>query len=116
MLICAVLLTTSGELSLKHGMNQVGVLSFKPNEFIGSIIRTFTNPFVLVGFALVFLASILWLGVISRVELSFAYPMLSLGYVVTVFGSWILFGENVTLTRLAGVFIVITGVYVISRS
>ncbi len=112
LLLIAVSITVTGELSLKHGMNRVGVFDFSLTAFW----RTFTNPFVLLGFALVFLGSLFWLGVISRVPLSYAYPLLSLGYVLTVLASRILLGETVPLRRWLGVLVIVVGVILVAGS
>jgi multidrug transporter EmrE-like cation transporter len=47
---------------------------------------------------------------------SVAYPMLSIGYVVNAIAAWYLFGEAVTLTRLAGIGIIVLGVFIVARS
>jgi multidrug transporter EmrE-like cation transporter len=116
LLLIAISMSTTGELMLKTGMNRVGVLHLTVDQFIPTLIRAFTNPFVLVGFALIFGGSIFWLAVISRVELSWAYPMLSLGYVLVVLLSWLFLNESVTPLRLIGVAIICLGVFVVSRS
>lgn len=115
-LAVAISLTVSGELLLKYGMNQHGVFGLSAGSIIPSLIRIFTNPFILAGFALIFSGSVFWLSVISRVELSYAYPMLSLGYVLTVVASWFLFSEQVTPIRIGGLVIICLGVFVVSRS
>lgn len=116
LLLIAVLLSVSGELFLKHGMNRVGFLSLQLAELFPGLWRTFTTPAIIGGFALVFAGSIFWLAVLSRVELSWAYPMLSLGYVIGVVASWLLLGEQFNLFRLVGVLVVCTGVFIIARS
>jgi len=116
LLLIGILFSVSGELMLKHGMNKVGTLSLNPTLFISSLVRTFTTPYVLAGFALVFCGSIFWLAVISRIQLSIAYPMLSLSYVIALLASWRLFGEQPTATKLVGVVIIVLGVVVISRA
>jgi len=116
LLLIAVLLSVSGELFLKHGMNRVGLLSLQLAEFFPGLWRTFTTPAILAGFALVFAGSIFWLALLSRVELSWAYPMLSLGYVIGVIAAWLFLGEQFNLLRLAGVLVVVSGVFIIARS
>jgi multidrug transporter EmrE-like cation transporter len=59
---------------------------------------------------------VVWIMALSRVEVSIAYPMLSIGYVVNALAAWYLFGEAVTLTRLAGIGVIIIGVYLVARS
>lgn len=116
LLLCAVSLSAGAELVLKHGMTQVGVLSFSPSEFLPSLWRTFTNLTVLAGFSLSFAASIFWISVLSRVPLSYAYPMLSLSYAVVVFLSWLIFKEDVSTLRIVGVAVVCLGVLLVSQS
>ena len=115
-LIVGLCFSVAGELMLKTGMNKVGVLSLHPDNLLVGLWRTFTNPLVLVGFVSVFLASIFWLSVISRIPLSLAYPMMSLSYVVVVAASALLLREQITPTRVLGVAIIIAGVYVVYRS
>ena len=116
LLVVAILFSVSGELLLKDGMNKVGTLSFRPSLFLPTLWRAFTTPQIIIGFILAFAASIFWLAVISRVQLSYAYPMLSLSYVVVLFASWLLLGESFSFTRLVGVFIICSGVFVVFRS
>lgn len=115
-LIIAVLFSVTGELLLKHGMNQVGFFSLQPGQFFSTLPRVFASPFILLGFGSIFTGSIFWLSVISRVPLSYAYPMLSTSYILVVLASWIFFGEHITLTRIAGVAVIIAGVAVVFRS
>ncbi len=112
----AISLSVTGELLLKHGMNKVGVLSFQPDLLIPTMIRVFTTPFVLAGFAFFFGGSIFWLSVISRLPLSYAYPMLSSSYILVVLASWLILGEAINVTRIVGVFIIMGGVAVVFRS
>ena len=74
------------------------------------------NPLVIGGFALYGLSSVLWLILLTRVELSWAYPMLAMGYIAVVFLSRIFFQEAVTATRFAGTVVVAVGVWLISRT
>lgn len=116
LLLVAIGFTVCGELLLKAGMNQVGVLSLQPDRIVPSLVRVFTTPVIVGGFALIFTGSIFWLAVISRIPLSVAYPMLSMSYVLGVAGAWLFLGEAVTVQRLVGVAIICTGVVVVTRS
>ncbi|MCB0215998.1 MAG: hypothetical protein KDH92_05140 [Chloroflexi bacterium] len=112
LLIAAIGINLSGETVLKHGMNQLGELHFTP----ASLLRAFTTPGIILGFALVFGASVFWLKVISREPLSWAYPMLALGYLPLMISSREVLGEEITPQRLVGVLIVIAGVVLVFRS
>lgn len=115
-LLVAVSFSVTGELLLKHGMNNVGFFSLQPQLLLSGLVRTFTNPFVLSGFTCVFLGSIFWLSVLSRLPLSLAYPLLSVSYVLVVLSAWLLLKESISVDRMIGVFIIISGVVVVYRS
>jgi multidrug transporter EmrE-like cation transporter len=74
------------------------------------------NLFVLSGLFLYVVSVAVWLLVLSRVEVSFAYPLLSAGYIVNAVAGRYLFQENLSLTRIAGILIIIAGVYFVARS
>lgn len=57
-----------------------------------------------------------WVIGLSRVDVSIAYPMLSLGYVVNAFAAWYLFGEVLSVQKLVGIGIILVGVFVLARS
>ena len=114
LLLIAILFTVTGELFLKHGMNRVGVIqlsNFLP--IMGRILRT---PAVLVGFGSIGVGAVFWLAVISRVDLSYAYPMLAIGYVLVLLFSSIFLKEDISLLRWSGALVICVGVYLISRS
>ena len=114
LLITASVLTITGEVLLKLGMNavsqRVGAFSLAPDV----LWTTFTDWRVILGFGLVFGGSLFWLGVISRVNLSFAYPLLALNYVLILIPSRFLLGETITPLKLLGAVIVVIGVIIIT--
>ncbi len=110
LLIVAISLTVTGELLLKAGVDRVG--EFSPD--LNVLVRTFTEWRVLLGFALIFSGSLFWLGVISRADFSFAYPLLALSYVVSLIPARFVLGENVTLNRVVGALIIVAGVIVVT--
>jgi len=59
---------------------------------------------------------VFWILALSRVDVSIAYPMLSIGYIVTAMAGWLLFAESLSVTRVAGIFIIIAGVWLVARS
>ncbi len=116
LLLFAISLSVPGEFLLKLGMNQVGMPSLTPRGFVSGLLRAFSNPRILAGFALIFCGSLIWLAVLSRVDLSWAYPMLSLGYLFVVLTSWFFLGETFSLLRVMGTVFVCLGVLLIFRS
>ncbi|MBU0580678.1 MAG: EamA family transporter [Candidatus Margulisbacteria bacterium] len=115
LVLVPVFIGVVGQLFLKQGMLQIGEFSLR-SGLVAQFVKIFINPNVLVGFFFYFLSSILWLIVLSRIELSFAYPLLSVGYILILVASWFFFKENVNLIRWSGVIVICFGVYLISRS
>jgi drug/metabolite transporter (DMT)-like permease len=110
LLFVAILLSVTGELLLKHGVNQLGILELHPDNLIPVLIRVFTNLFVLLGFIFLFSGAIFWLSMISRVPLSYAYPMLSTSYILVIGASWLFLGEPITPVQIIGVLVIMLGV------
>lgn len=115
LLLIAMCLTVTGELLLKAGMNRHGELSISLSTLVPTAIKLFTNPFVLGGFVFVFSGALFWLAVLSRWDLSLAYPLLSISYIIGMAASVLFLGEKVTLIRALGVLVIIAGVFLISR-
>ena len=120
LLLVGIGLSVTGELLLKQGMNrfreQFGVLDLSLATLIPTLVRVFTQPAVLLGFIFVFGASIFWLAVLSRVHLSFAYPLLAFGYVVTALLARLLFNEPISATRWTGILVICLGVVLVART
>ena len=117
LVLVPVLIGVVGQLLLKKGMSVVGQFDFADaGQIIPQFYRAFTNPYVFAGFVFYFLSSLFWMIVLSRVELSVAYPMLSLGYVFVLVASFFLFSEAVSPVRWLGVLVILLGVTLISRS
>ena len=116
MILFSIVMGVIGQICLKQGMINIGRFTSNVNNTINLLQRALSNPVVITGFLCYGISALSWLIVLSRVELSYAYPMVSLGYVLVVLLSWIIFKENVTLLRLIGVVIVCFGVFLIARS
>jgi multidrug transporter EmrE-like cation transporter len=116
LLFFCVALGVVGQLSLKHGMSTVGEIKLDISSIPSMLLRSFGNPYVLLGYVLYGISSLSWLIVISRVELSLAYPMIAIGYVLVVFLSWLIFSEHVTTLRVIGTLVICFGVFLMSRT
>lgn len=106
----------AGQLLLKRGMSLMGPITLHWKGLPSVLLGIATNPFVVAGLIVYALSTVFWLTALSRVDLSLAYPFLSLGYVIMLFASWQLFDETVNLTRVLGTIVVVIGVVLISRS
>ena len=116
-LLPAMLLSTTGELFLKRGMNEIGALDLAAlDTIVPTIVKILTNPNIWIGFMGFGFGSFFWLSVISRVPLSLAYPMLGLMYVIIVVESWIFLGEGLHPMRVLGSIVVGIGVAIVGLS
>lgn len=109
-----VLLTVFGQILLKKGVTEVGrINSF--SELMQKLGQVIFNPYVLSGMAIYGFTTFVWLVILSRVKLSIAYPMLSLGYVLTIPFSWLFFKESIPRVRIIGAIIICIGVYLVAQ-
>lgn len=113
--IC-VILNVISQLLLKTGMNGVGHFDINVSNLFAVVYKVLFNPNIIFGLFLFGLSFALWLIVLSRMEVSLAYPLLSIGYIVTPFVSYFVFNEALSFSRVLGIFIIIIGVYIVSRS
>ena len=116
-LIPAMLFSTTGELFLKKGMNEIGTFDFAAVSAIApTLLKIAANPYIWIGMIGFVGGSVFWLSVISRAPLSLAYPMLSLSYVIVVIESWIFLNEGLHPLRVIGSLVIILGVVLVSLS
>ncbi|MCS6765614.1 MAG: SMR family transporter [Candidatus Protistobacter heckmanni] len=115
-ILTGVLLNAVAQLLLKAGTNAVGAIEIGRSELWPTAFKLATQPSIIGGLACYGVSLIVWIIGLSRVDVSVAYPLLSLGYVVNAFFAWYLFGEAMSLQRLAGIGIILVGVYVLARS
>jgi len=111
-----VLLNAAAQLLLKAGTNAVGSFAYSADNLFPVGWKLATQPFIAAGLACYVVSVVVWILALSRTEVSVAYPMLSIGYVLNALAAWYLFGEAVTPQRLAGIGIIILGVFVVARS
>lgn len=106
-----------GQIALKTGMTAVGHIGgAQLNAIVPTIVRVITTPLVLVGLGCYGLGAAAWLIVLSRVDLSVAYPFLALNFVLITIASRFILGESVPGLRWVGVLVICLGVIIVSRS
>lgn len=115
MIFACVLIGTAGQLLLKWGMNTIGAFTFTAQNIFPVGLSLLTNPGILLGTTCYAVSLIVWLMVLSRSEVSYAYPLLSLGYVITAIAAYFLFGESLSFLRLGGIVFIILGVCLITK-
>jgi len=110
------MLNAAAQLVLKKGMIDIGQFSFSMDNLVPIGVRVLTSPFVMLGVAFYVVSLVVWLMVLSRVDVSYAYPMLSVGYIVAALAGRYLFQEPLGLVRWAGIAVICLGVFLITRS
>jgi len=114
-ILLSVVLNSAAQLLMKKGMLEFGGVDTLGDIF-PSLPQLITNIY-LWGSAACYIASIfLWMVVLSKVEVSYAYPFLSLGYVIVALMGYFCFGESLSVGRIMGVFVICAGVFLISGS
>ena len=115
LILTGVLLNAAAQLFMKAGTNTRGVISFTADAWFSQALRIGFNPHILGGMACYAISLVVWIMALSRVPVSIAYPMLSIGYVVSAFAAWYLFGETLSAARWSGIGFIIVGVFLVSR-
>ena len=117
LILLSVIMGVSGQLRLKMGMGQVGLTDIKGLATLFQIIfGVFTTPLIVAGLAFYAVGSLFWLAVLSRLDLSLAYPMLALTYVLVPMTAWLFLGEQIPGERWLGIGVIIVGVLIISKT
>lgn len=114
LILLSVLLNCAAQLLIRKGMlveGEVGMQNMLSH--VGSMI---TNVWLWGAMICYALSILLWMSVLSKVEVSYAYPFLSVGYVVSAVAGYALFNENLSPIRIAGIIVICIGVILISRS
>lgn len=115
-ILFTVLTNAAAQIMLKRGMIQIGPLSGLNGNAIENLFAIVFQPWVFLGLCIFVVSMASHLFVLSRVQLSFAYPFLSLAYVVVAAYAFFIFGENVGLLRIAGIGLICLGTVLISMS
>ena len=116
LVLAGVLLNAAAQLLLKAGTNAIGAFAFTAANLVPVGIKVASNPFIVGGLGCYAVSVLVWIMALSRVEVSLAYPMLSIGYVVNAVAAWYLFGEALTAQRMIGIGTIIVGVFLVARS
>ena len=116
LVLFGVLLNAAAQLLLKAGTNSIGHFEFSAANAVPIGVKVATEPHILGGVFCYVVSVVVWILALSRVEVSIAYPMLSIGYIVNALAAYFLFGEAVSVQRLVGIGVIVVGVYVVARS
>lgn len=114
--LVAICLLVGGQTMLKLGLNEIGGISLFSGNPIQSLLGIFRTPWVVIGFVCYGLSALLWLDVLSKLDFSLAYPMVSLTYVFSQVIGRFLFHETISPIRILGVILILGGLSLVVRS
>jgi multidrug transporter EmrE-like cation transporter len=115
LILISVSLNAGAQLLMRKGMIQVGEVS-SGSSLLKVLPQMMGNVFLWLSLLSYGISIITWMIVLSKVEVSFAYAFLSLGFVFVTIIGYFAFNEHVTLIRVIGIALVCAGVFFVSRS
>jgi len=115
LVICTVMLTVYGQLIVKWRVIQAGALPEGIANKASFLIGLLFDPWVMSSMLAALLAGLFWLAAMTKLELSYAYPFMSLAFVFVLILSAIIFHETVTLPKILGMVVVIVGLIIASQ-
>ncbi len=115
LILTGVLLNAIAQLLLKAAVRGMGPIGLSAPLLVRAGWMLAQNPYILGGLACYATSLVVWILALSRVEVSLAYPMLSLGYIVTALGAWAIFSERLGPVQWAGICVIILGVALLAR-
>ena len=117
LVVLSVLIGTVGQLCIKAAMLRLGPVALgTPDEVLTSGWRILQQPLIWVALPLYGVGFLAWAAALSRLQLSFAHPLLAIGYLLTPFAAMILFNEQIPPVRWVGILVIIAGIVLVGRS
>ena len=117
LILASILLSVCGQYVLKVGAKQLGQVGVEDAGRAATVaFAAATNPYIIGGLAFYAFGAVTWIMVLTRVPLSWAYPILALNQVLILLVAATFLGEQVSAMRWGGVLLIITGVFLVSRS
>jgi len=117
LILASVVAAACAQLLLKAGMSSSALkIAADGSGGMGVLLSAARNPLVLGGLAVYFASAALWLLVLSRVEVSIAYPFVALGIAITSLFGWLLFNEALDPWKISGTLLIIIGLVLVTNS
>jgi len=116
LVMTGVLLNAIAQLALKASVSDTGIINLDMQSLLSSAGSLAFNLWLWIGLICYAISVVVWILALSRVDVSIAYPMLSIGYIVNAVAAWHLFDEPMNLGKVVGIGIIIVGVYILARS
>lgn len=115
-ILAGICLNALAQLLLKAGANAVGAIHLTAHNWVSTGVKLATQLPVAAGLGCYVASVIVWIIGLSRVDVTVAYPMLSVGYILNAFGAWYFLGETISAQRMLAIGIILFGVALLARS
>jgi drug/metabolite transporter (DMT)-like permease len=115
-LFLGICLNAVAQLLLKAGTNAVGAIHLTAENWFATGIKLATQLPILGGLGCYVISVLVWIVGLSRVDVTIAYPLLSLGYIINAIGAWYFLGEVMSAQRVLAIAVIIIGVALLTRS
>jgi multidrug transporter EmrE-like cation transporter len=116
LIIAGVLLNVAAQLLIKAGTNAIGYFEYSRDNILPIGWKLATDFHIIAALGCYLLSVVIWILALSRVQVSIAYPLLSMGYVVNAVAAWWFFNEAFNPMKVVGIGVIILGVVLISRA
>lgn len=114
-ILMTIFFTVYSQLIMRWQVGNAGNLPADTPGKISFILALLLNPWVITGVASTFFAGVSWMLAMTRFEISYAFPFVSLNYILVLLAGFFIFGESFSLVKLGGTFLVILGLLVIAK-
>jgi len=115
-ILTGIMLNALAQLLLKAGTNAVGAIHLSAGNLLPTAVKLATQLPIIGGLSCYVVSVMVWIIGLSRVDVTIAYPLLSLGYIVNAFGAWYFLGEALSAQRILAIGVIIAGVALLARS
>jgi len=112
--LVSIALGAVGQVILKLGADKLGNLSFAGRALVSDLLRIIKTPEIIFGMLFFGFSSLLWIKVLTRMDLSRAYPLVSISYIIVAVLSYLILREQFTVQKIIGIAVIITGVIVLN--
>jgi drug/metabolite transporter (DMT)-like permease len=116
LILLSVASGVAGQLAIKVGVTRAGTVGIGDSGAIATLITAFRSPLVWLGLALYGLGALAWILVLTRLDLSLAYPFLALNFILIAIASRLFLGEAIPALRWGGIAVICVGILLIARS
>ena len=115
-IITGICLNAIAQLLLKAGTNAVGAIHLTADNWFSTGLKLATQLPIIGGLSCYVVSVLVWIIGLSRVDVTVAYPMLSIGYIINALGAWYFLGEAISAQRMLAIGIIVVGVVPLARS